>query len=296
MGKISVPVMPYIANFGGIDNVVLSLTDIAPPNRIRLLERSEPGVTYQQVDLKVVNTNISALGSLGFGDFVSTKLSSKCFCSYMDLIVTREMPANLDPNSIIVGATFGLGFRMAIVAYDVDASLSSNFSGIAAAAKLKMGSTSYQILSIGGGLDVIAAAQPLVANLSGDFTVETLETIGFVQAQLADLFINKNPKLMPELVSVELDLDRMAKLYSGETKSLRYMDMMRGQHYALQRARKNRTLEEALADADKNADWSKVDRDVVKDFYQRILELKPNQKPDSDFIKKRIRIMVEAGT
>jgi hypothetical protein len=77
------------------------------------------------------------------------------------------------------------------------------------------------------------------------------------------------------------------------------MDVMRWQHYALQRANKNRTLEEALADPKDHPEWPKINASIVTDFYTRILKLDPKQRPheirDSEALKKRIRIMREAG-
>jgi len=299
MGTLTVPVTPFIAKLGGVDNVVLSLADIAPANMITLADRPAADSTYTALDLSIVKTNFSVLASLGFGDFMSTKISSNTFCSYMDLVVSQHITPTLAPDSIVVGATFGLGFRLAILAYDIDASFSASFADIAAAAKLKMGYTSYQIIAVGGGLQVIGAAQPLIGNLTGEFTVETLESIGAVQAELTQLYVNKNKGLTPELLSVDIDLDRMAKLYSGYGGSTprHYMDVMSSQHYALQRAWRGRTLTESLADIQANANWSQnVTPDIVTDFYTRILGLKADQVPDADPIRKRLRIMLQAGT
>jgi hypothetical protein len=298
MGTVSVPIMPHVGSFGGSDDVVLSLLDLAPPGRIRFKgSATGEGSPYQKIGLKIVNTSVKALASLGFAEFVSSRVSSNFFCSYMDLAITKSIQ-NEDKDSLISEAIFGIGFRLAIVAFDMDAKVNANFAAVASAGKIKGGMTSYQIISIGGGIDVIKTARPLITNLSGDFNVETLETIGFVEAELAKLLIGKN-KFIPQLMSVSLDLDKMARYYSNWTnpkEEIHYMDLMRSQRYALQRAHRNRTLVEALDDLDKNPTlYPDIKRDVVVDFYLQILGVKENERPEKEPLKKRIRIMFGAG-
>lgn len=298
MATITVPVTPYIADFSvaGIpcSNVVLSLADVAPPEHIRLPDRPARGSTYSSIDLTMMNTDFSVLVALGFGDSFSAKAHSQVYCSYMDLAVTKRVEKNSDRNSIITAATFGLGFRLAIVTYGLDSSIAMNLGDVAAAAKLRMGYTSYQILAVGGGLKVISTAQPLIANLAGEFNVETLELIGAVQAQLTDLYINQNSDMVPELMSVDIDLDRMANLYSGgKGKSPSYMDLMKAQRFALQQARHGHTLTRALEEMDKEPAWT-VDRSIVKDLYERVLGLKADEAPRGSN-PHDIRIMLDAG-
>lgn len=300
----TVPVMPYVATFDGVEDVVLSLVGIAPTQNIRMTaEKPDPvTATYQKADLKVVQTNASVLGHLGFPGVVDLRVSTKVSCSYMDLLATRkvEMPPGNDKNNLIVGATFGLGFRMAIIAYDIDANTTSSFSGIAASAKLKLGSTNYQILPIGGGLTVLEKARPLITNLAGEFTIETLEAIGAVEYALADLYINHHESMTAELVSVDIDIDRLAALYSGG-QSRDYMSVMQGQSYALQQAYRNVSLVEAIEHGNAAAAWPvPTDRDpspnyeaITKDFYSRILQLKPDQKPAH--LKESLTNMAVAG-
>lgn len=298
MGTITVPVTPYIADFSvsekPCDNVVLSLADIAPPEYIRLPNRPKPDSKYSSIDLAMMSTNFSVLVSLGFGDSFSAKADSNVHCSYMDLAVTKRVESNYDNKSIIAAATFGLGFRLAIITYGLDSSIAMNLGDVAAAAKLRMGYTSYQILAVGGGLKVISTAQPLIANLAGEFNVETLELIGAVQAQLTDLYINQNSDMVPELMSVDIDLDKMANLYSGgKSQGPSYMQLMKAQRFALQQARHGRTLTQALEQMDRKPAWA-VDRSIVKDLYERVLGLKADEEPRGSN-PHDIRIMLDAG-
>jgi hypothetical protein len=286
--------MSHVGTFDGADNVVLSLTSVAPAKNITIKDRPQSGIKYEALDIAMINTSFSVLGSLGFGDFMSTKISSNVFCSYMDLVVSKHIDITSNPDSIIGGATFGLGFRLAILAYNIDMKYASSFASIAAAAKLKLGYTSYQVVAVGGGLSALSAAQPLISNLTGDFTIETVETIGAVQSQLTDLYVNKNTDMTPQLLSVDLDLTKMAQIYSGSTAKS-YRQLLEGQSYALQRAWRGRTLEQALQDAKGQPHWSVVSGPVVEDMYTRILGLGRQQAPD-DVTKRRVQIMLFGGT
>lgn len=300
MGTINVPVTPYIADFSasGIPctDVVLSLTDVAPPEYIRLPDRPVTGSKYTSIDLTMMSTNFSVLASLGFGDFLSVNASSNIHCSYMDLAVTQKVERNSDARSIIASATFGLGFRLAIITYGLESSIAMNLSDVAAAAKLRMGHTSYQVMAIGGGLKVISTAQPLIANLAGEFNVETLELIGAVQAQLTDLYINKNSGMIPELMSVDIDLDKMASLYADHQgdEPVSYVNLMRSQRFALQQARKGHSLKQALEELKRRDDW-KADRSIVKDLYVRVLGLKGADDRPSEQNARDVRLMLDAG-
>lgn len=285
-----VPVMPYLASFGGVNDVVLSLISVAPTANLRLTAKLPRDVKYKALDLTLVNTNLSVLASLGFGDTVSAKSSSKMFCSYMDLCVSTTID-NDDKDSIVARAKFGLGFRLAITAFDVDVKYSSSFASIAAAAKLKMGYTNYQVVAIGGGLKALEVARPLISNLTGDFTIETVETIGSVQSALTELYIKRNDGMTPELLSVDLNLEKMAEVYSGG-KTRNYRDLLRGQAYALQRAQRQVSSEEAVKQISTRPDWSGVSKEVVQDFYARILDLQPGQKPRSE----QVKLMLFGGT
>lgn len=300
MGTITVPVTPYIADFSvsgkPCTNVVLSLADIAPPEFIRLPVRPKPESKYTSIDLTMMSTDFSVLASLGFGDFLSAKVSSKIHCSYMDLAVTKRVEINPDNQSIITAATFGLGFRLAIITYDLDSNVAMNLGDVAAAAKLRMGHTSYQIMAIGGGLKVISTAQPLIANLAGEFNVETLELIGAVQAQLTDLYINQNSDMIPELMSVDIELDKMASVYANHKgdNPPSYMELMKAQRFALQQARKGHHLIEALKEMKRVPEW-KVDERIVRDLYKRVLGIEKDDGRPTDKNQHEIRIMLDAG-
>lgn len=296
MGTVSIPVMSHVGEIGGSKDVVLSLLELAPPEKIRFTGRpSSNGSPYQKIDLKVVNTSVQALASLGFAEFVSTKVDSKFFCSYMDLAVSKKVK-NQDADSFITEAVFGIGFRLAIIAFNMNAEVKANFSAMAAAGKIKGGMTSYQMVAIGGGLDVITKARPLITNLSGDFTVETLETIGFVEAQLAELAIS-NADLIPQLMGVTLDLDKMAKFYANSKDPVAYKSLIVSQHFALWRAFHKNSLEEALSVLKSNPDFSEIRQDIVQDYYTRILGIaEAKKRPEEKKLRDRIDLMIYAGT
>ena len=300
MGTFTVPVLPYVAPYGGASKVVLSLADVAPAKNICLSAFPDENLSYQNAKLQFFHTDAAMLASLGFPGVADSRVNAKFFCSYLDLMATKKARIEPDADSIVTGATFGVGFRMAIVAYGMDASVTSSFSGIAASAKLGIGSTSYQILPIGGGLEVLRTAKPLITNLTGDFTIETLEAIGAVQHELAQLYVNKNTRMTPELVSVDIDIDKLAWIYSGG-KSEDYMHILQGQHYALQRAYRGESSNEAIGHGkDGGALWPVPDdgaapdyEGIVQDFYSRILKLEADEKPAA--LQKQIQLMVSAG-
>ncbi|RFB05015.1 hypothetical protein [Parvularcula marina] len=294
---LQIPVTSDIGKFDDVENVVLSLAGTAPAANITLPSQPGKDTKYSLLDFKLINTDFSMVASLGFGDMASAKASVDYKYFLSDLALSTDITYPESEDNVIASARFGIGFRIAITTFKMDASFTANIGAVAAASTLKMGYANYEVLTIGGGLEALKAAQPLVASMGGPFDVTSMATLAVVRSELMRLFTDQGSQLTPQLMSVGLRSKAMARLQSGNTTS-DYRELLEGQVYAVNRAKgSNRTANQAVADITTRPAWSAVKPEVVMDFYTRTLGLGPDEVPNTrPEVMENLKLIFDAGT
>lgn len=290
---LTVPVSPLIATMEGTANVVLSLLGSAPVKNIALPQRPGPGLQYQMLDMTLTKTDISVVADLGFGPMFSLRVASHVYFFLTDLALTVDIPMSSE-DSIISSARFGVGYRIAISAFDLDVKYTSSLGGLAAAASLNLGQTMYEVKAVGGGLPALQAIAPLISDISSKFDVAALETLAIVQNNLGNLYAAHRDKMIPQLMSVEIDVARMAKVLSRGSANA-YQELIEGQSFSTVRAwLANNTLEEA--ERDRAQRWPAIRAEVVADYYRNVLGVSDTQRPrDIPEVAEKLRLIHWGG-
>jgi len=279
---LNVPVSPHVGTYLGVDNVVLGLAGVAPAPFITLPGRPDATATYTLLDFLTVHTDLSMAASLGFGDIMSAKASAQSQYFLLDLVMSHVMTYPASTTNIIAKATFGVGFRIVISTFKMDASFTASAAGIAAAATAKLGSASYEIQVAGGGLGALGATQPLLSNLCGEFNLETLSKVWLVRDALLEYYKLNAANMVPELLSVEIRPSVLASaLSNGLTND--FQSLMLHQVYAVNRCiGSRRSANQAITDITRDPHASSLTPALVTDFYTRVLGLGPDQDPGDD--------------
>ena len=276
--RVSLPVAPYVASVGKTDNsagktdnVVLSLLGIAPPEHIRLpvTPPTTPG-NFLEFTLEIAD--VQTMLDVGFSGAVTfqSKIEAQTFYWISDLANFQVVPNN-DDQSVIVEATYSVGMRLGIFATNLSTSMSLNAFTIAARGELHTSSTAYQVLVLGAGLETISALKPLIANSTAPFTVETIQVIGAVQAEINGFLADgaSKGKLAPVLSRVTIDTARLSHFSTaGVTSDL--LETSKAFTFALERSYRSKNAD----DAAKGAAEHGVDPAVVRQAYEELLGLR----------------------
>src|SRR3954463_6997796 len=150
--RITLPVSPYIATLGAVDNVVLSLVGLAEPKHLRFPARPTEKIgtqfvfSSQQVDVQSL-VDLGMSGALTF----STNIKMKTIF-FLSSLKSQQVVENTDKAGVITHATFAVGLQVGVFATNVDANANLSISVVASKAELHQASTSYQVTVIGAGL------------------------------------------------------------------------------------------------------------------------------------------------
>lgn len=293
---LRIPVAPYVAEYNGVKDVVLSMVGTAPPQNIRLPKLPNPPPKLQALELVLASTDISVLVDIGVGTMVSAKVSTNIQYFLMDLVMSVDVPID-DPQCIFAAARYGVGFRIGVAAWDIKFEGKVNLGMLAAGATLDLAKTAFDVSAVGGGLPVLTATKPIVASFGARFDVGTLAALSVVRQNLMDLYNQKKTVLQPQLLAVTIDPSRLAAVLSNNVTT-DYSELLRGQNYAINRARRNRSLEEALAERSSNPAWTKINADLVQQTYERAFGVVGrNQRPlDVPESQLRVDLVYRAGT
>jgi len=292
---LRIPVSPYIGKYEGVEDVVLSLVGTVPAANIRLPSPPQAGLPLRELDMRLSSTDISVLVDLGFGTMISTRISSNVHYFLLDLVLSTQVPCT-DPASIFASVEYGVGFRIAISAFDIDGGVKLELGALAAAATLNMAQTSFEMVAVGGGLAALAATQPLIASFGAKYDVATLDALAVVRQSLFELYASKGSSMQPQLIAVTVDPAKLASVLSGNlTTSM--TDLLRGEVYATNRAYgSNNTLVEALA-MRSHGDWNLAPQAIVERTYRQVFGVKDTDRPlDDGTIAERVRLIYGAGT
>lgn len=272
--KVSVPVSPYIASFGGVDDVVLSLLGLAPTSSLRLPVQPPASAKYSHVNLELQQLDVQGMVDIGMSGAVTftSQAKAQTFFFMSDVAAWVKIP-NTDPASVIVDATFSVGVRIGIFAFNLDTSMTLNAETIAAQATVKQAITAYQAIVLGAGLEAIDAMKPLITNSTGPFRVETLQAIGAVRADLDNLLTDPTTPLTPALTSVTIDTAKVAEAVTGNAvPGLELITLLRSHTFAMERAYRSVPAQIAIQEAN-DGKGPGVNPSLVGQAYQDLLGL-----------------------
>ncbi len=207
-------------------NVITSLIGIAPFEQIRISGDTIEMTTNPDTNMGMQEINAKAAVEMGFGSTVSLKGSGngryflQSYLAYVDHTIEQ-------PQGIIVSERYGMGVRIMVKAWNLTTTTSISLGSIAADCTLKGASSSVQIETIGlNGADIISSISQLSAISVSNLDTGSLhlinsifqDIINYIHEQIAD--DDKRKILKPELVSVELDLDRIKAAYKNSASTL----------------------------------------------------------------------------
>ncbi|HMA33272.1 MAG TPA: hypothetical protein VKY74_02235 [Chloroflexia bacterium] len=281
--KVSVPVSPYIATFAGVEDVVLSLLGLAPTASLSLPARPPAGVKYSHVTLELQQTDVQGMLDIGISGAVTFAAQAKAqtFFFLSDLSAWVTIP-NTDPTSVIVDATFSVGVRIGIFAFNLDTSMKLDAETVAAQATVKQAITAYQAVVLGAGLEAIDAMKPLITNSTGPFRVETLQTIGAVRAGLEALLADPATSLTPVLTSVTVDTAKVAQAVTNNiVAGLDLTTLLKSHTFAMERAFRSVPAQTAVEEVNAGKGPG-VTAPLVAQAYQDLLGLSGMQPVPPD--------------
>jgi hypothetical protein len=277
--RITLPVSPYVATIDGVDNVVLSLFGLADPKFLRFPGRPTEALgdefTFQshQVDAQTL-VDLGMSGAITFSTNMKTKTTY-----FLSSLMSQQRLQNTDADSVIVDATFAVGLRIGVFATNVDAKASLSIATVASKAELNQASTAYQVTVLGAGLEALETVRPLIANSTGPFTAETLQTIGAIQGSFDMLLADEHADLTPVITDVTIETDRVMQRLSGGSPPHPTLEVFeKASIFALERARRSKTADSAAQDAPAR----RVDAAVVRETYRNVLQLQGNQAVPAD--------------
>lgn len=212
-----VPVLPYVIHPKGQPDKrhVLSFYDLHNPHV------SEIGGDHREVRYGICETSaqvasLSVLTNLGFTNTVSVGLRAK---SRVHLFLQETLfhkqvdnPLYTKGESAIRSMTLGLGFRLAVACWDVQAEAKvGTASGIAASAKLGMLSSQFDVQMLGADADALKFFLPVISKAGSGFGVDELLVLETATRDLTRYFGNaqRQAELVPSILRVDVDFDRV---------------------------------------------------------------------------------------
>jgi hypothetical protein len=257
--------------------VVLSLYGIAPNDKIRFQRPTSP-LTYGSASLKWGESSVETMAQLGMTSVVTIadKFSANYYCYKVDVLATATV-SNTIPDTLIPSATFGIGFTIGLIAFNLKNNAKVDSPGvISASSTLNVASSVYQVCMMGGGLDAMPLLKPLLLASTAAFDVQTFQTLGAVEAALQDYLTENSSTLIPSLLSVTVNLSMLTKeLYPTGTGN--YLADVLAQTFAFERAYHNNSLDETLKD--KKVAAEKLNVKVIEHVFLKILGLASAEKP-----------------
>lgn len=292
MQALTIPVAPFIGTADGHDDVVLSLLRLAPAERLRLV-LPEQLPTLRAARVRMASSSIEALAELGITSAasVAASVSGSVRCFEVEMLATAWVD-NEDKESYVEAAEIGVGFRIGVVGFNFDSKLSiDSVAQLAAAATLKSASSVFEVSVIGAGLGALRALQPLILAAVGPFDTMMFHQLGAAQTELAMYLQDHRDELVPNLLSVQLNPTELVKFaYPAGSDDLK--NDARSQTFALERALRGITLDDALKD--KRVQQYSLNEGLIRHVYEVNLELGPGQRP-TDPAKRAANRVLAAG-
>ena len=218
------------------------------------------------------------MADLGISGAITFAAQAKTntFCYLSDLKASLTID-NTDATSVIHRATFSVGVRIGIFAFNLDTSMKIDAQTIAAQATVKQAITAYQAVVLGAGVEALDALKPLITDSTGPFTIETLQTIGAVQAGLDTLLADPAAKLTPVLTSVTIDTTKVLQaLTNNLVPPVDMTTLLKSRTFALERAYRAKTAQQAV-DEVKAGKGPGTNATLVAQTYETVLGLSGTQ-------------------
>lgn len=172
--------------------------------------------------------------------------------------------------SAIVGAVFGVGFRVAIKVWSISSKVSISRANIAASTELGAAKSSYAISTRGLPLSELGSLASYVSAGVGSFDASAFLRVSALEGELAETMSNLlqtaqgGATLSPALLAVQLDPTQINAVTQASNNPI-------STSYALQSIwSKGYTLSTALKQIP-----SAVQPDIVTDVYQAVLQVDP---------------------
>lgn len=284
----SIPVLPYLIYTPGKSDVrhVFSLYDpLNADDSAVAWDTPETGALYPYVDTEASLSSLSELASLGFTSSVTVGLraESSLHISLHKVLFYRKVANTLyDQGSAIHSLTLGLGFRLAIVCWDIDAKAQlSSPSGIAASTDLRMVGSQFDAHLLGADADALRFFVPVLNQAGNGFDANALGAFEKASSELVDYFGSRTKQraLHPAVVSVNVDFDRVG----SKTGQFPLKNVLASEMYALFMVAHQRfSPNQALAHSHNNPNhWPKshIDDDVVRSAYADHFGLRGDERP-----------------
>lgn len=284
-----VPVLPYVIHPQGQPDRrhVLSFYDLHNPHV------SEIGGDHREVRYGICETSaqvasLSLLTDLGFTNTVSVGLRAK---SRVHLFLQETLfhkkvdnPLYTGGESAIRSMTLGLGFRLAIACWDVQAEAKlGTASGIASSAKLGMLSSQFDVQMLGADADALKFFVPVISKAGGGFGLDELLLLEKATQELTRYFgdVSRQRELRPSILRVDVDFDRVGS--KNGRQPLKHV--LASEMYALFMVAHQRfSPDQALAHSHNNPKhWPKawLTEDLVRKAYLDHFGVEAAQRPNS---------------
>jgi hypothetical protein len=282
---IDVPVSPYIGTIDGQDDVVLSLLGVVPTEKIRFKKRDGDEFKYTKAQLNSGEVSLETLINTGVKSAatVSVEVKAEIKCYQVGLTYEARVDNGL-AGTIIKSATYAIGFRLNVLAFNIKNETDvKSASLLAASASLNLASTLYQVSVLGAGMKALPLLKPILVASTADFNVQTVEAIGAAEAALEKYVRDNKASLTPSIESVRINAKELTDLLFSPVGTGDYLRDTLAQTYALERAANGASLTQALDD--RRARENNLDDRIITNVYGQMLGLSPREKPTADAVR-----------
>ncbi len=268
MPSVYVPVSPSAEENGVID----SLAAIAPANELKLGD--PPNTTnYSVINVRTSQVTQDLIASLKYSTLINATSTGASYYYLLEALTTLSTVQT--GGTVITGQVYGLGLRLAIKTWSIDASLTANVSLVAASVELNASGSSYIFETIGVGLESLSACASLYQGIGGKFDIARLSAFSGAIEDVMDYLIANASTLTPRLLGVTVD---MASINTAFTSSISGI-------YALNQIIKGNSLTNAMQNIPLTLPADEpIQQALVSSVYAQVVGTDPTQKPSKDQI------------
>jgi hypothetical protein len=159
--------------------------------------------TYTGVSVSVFQLTVEALAELDFREIAHVHLKGNTFFYLLEVAAYTGTTVEIDDanpsESIILMKREGIGFRIGVVAWKIDAHLTGSLTSVAASVKIKNTLTAMRVKTYGFGIEAIDAIKELAAYKDG-FTPHALTLIGNSNEMVTDYVLANKDALKPTVL------------------------------------------------------------------------------------------------
>jgi hypothetical protein len=282
---IDVPVSPYIGTIDGQDDVVLSLLGVVPTEKIRFKKRDGDKFNYTKAQLNSGEVSLETLINTGVKSAatVSVEIKTEIKCYQVGLTYEARVENGLT-GTIIKSATYAIGFRLNVLAFNIKNETDvKTASLLAASASLNLASTLYQVSVLGAGMKALPLLKPILVASTADFNVQTVEAIGAAEAALEKYVRDNKASLTPSIESVRINAKELTDLLFAPAGDSDYLKDTLAQTYAFERVANGANLTQAKED--RRVKDNGLNTRIIDLVYRQILGLSDREKPTAEAVR-----------